>query len=52
MLIRPALLDVFDDEITIVDHLDGRPLLDERGRPCPKRGSDHLPLHFELRLES
>jgi len=52
MLIRPALLDVFDDEITIVDCLDGQPLVDERGRPCPKRGSDHLPLHFKLRIES
>lgn len=52
LLIRPALLDLFDDEIAIVDCLAGEPLVDERGRPCLKRGSDHLPLHFKLRLES
>jgi hypothetical protein len=51
VLIRPALLDVFRDEIAIVDTVDGRSLLDERGRPCQQIGSDHLPIHFQLRLE-
>jgi endonuclease/exonuclease/phosphatase (EEP) superfamily protein YafD len=51
VLIRPSLLDVFDNEHLMVLTDDGSDsLLSERGRPDRLAASDHLPLLFRLRL--
>ena len=48
VIIRPALLDGFDDEgVSVIADIPGISLLDLRGRP---RFSDHLPLLFRLRF--
>ncbi len=47
VLVRPALLNRFQmDDLAIIDH-NGL-LLDNRGRPNRRVGSDHLPILFRL----
>ena len=51
VLIRPALLDAFeDDRLQILTTSGQSPLVDATGRPHKRIGSDHLPILFQLRL--
>jgi hypothetical protein len=49
VLLRPSLLDAFDDDgIKIVTEIAGTSLLDAAGRPDKSKASDHLPVVVQL----
>jgi hypothetical protein len=49
VLVRPSLLDFFDDDsVEIVDHIGGATLLTPNHEPDEAVGSDHLPILFSL----
>lgn len=49
ILIRPALLSCFsNDSVNVVTEIEGDSLLNDRGRPDRKTGSDHLPIVVSL----
>jgi endonuclease/exonuclease/phosphatase (EEP) superfamily protein YafD len=49
VLLRPALLDAFDDDgIHVVTEIAGESLLDRSGKPRERDGSDHLPIVVQL----
>jgi exonuclease III len=51
VLLRPDLLDVFDNRDLYVLNTDGeRPLLTKNGRPNQEESSDHLPILLKLNL--
>ena len=50
VLIRPALMDAFHNDVEILTFDGEHSLLTKRGRPSKARGSDHLPLLFRLEL--
>jgi hypothetical protein len=50
VLFRPALLgNIREDDVKVLTELGGVGLLDPRGRPRPRLGSDHLPIVVRLR---
>ena len=52
VLLRPDLLDHFqDDSLEVVTHVGDLSLVKENGAPDRTKGSDHLPLLFELSTE-
>ena len=52
VLLRPALLPAFaDTELSLIDSIGGKSLLDAKGRPNKLRSSDHLPVLLTLDLQ-
>lgn len=49
VLLRPAVLELVDEEVKVLDRGNDLSLLKSNGRPDKKVGSDHLPLLVTLR---
>lgn len=49
VLLRPAVLQLVDEEVAVLDRVNGLSLLNSEGRPDNQVGSDHLPLLVTLR---
>ena len=53
VLVRPSLIGYYKEEsLKIIDSINGTTLLDKKGRPDKNMYSDHLPLFFEIDIES
>jgi hypothetical protein len=48
VLLRPAMLPYFDDEVEIISSVSDFSLLTKSGRPNSSTASDHLPIAFAL----
>ena len=49
VLLRPAVLELMDEVVAVLDRCGEQSLLDDKGRPDRQVGSDHLPLLVTLR---
>lgn len=51
VLVRPELISLLNNDVTVVDTVDGIPLgKNSNGIPDVSVGSDHFPLHFRLQI--